>query len=137
MVVGRFAAACCGVLLAARIAGGLEPAAPGASASAEKPVKLIVDYGDGVQKHFTALAWKKDMTVLDAMQMAAEHPRGITFEYRGRGSTALLVRIDNVKNEGAGRNWIYRVNGKLADRSMGVWRLQPGDTILWSFAEYQ
>jgi hypothetical protein len=98
-----------------------------------KAVTLIIDYGDGVQKHFTAIAWKEGMTVLDAMKAASEHPRGIALEYRGRGATSLLLRIDDLKNEGDGRNWVYRVNGKLADRGVGVYRLRSGDAILWRF----
>lgn len=100
-------------------------------------VKLIVDYGDGVQKHFTAIAWTDGMTVLDAMEIASRHRRGITWDRRGRGATAFLTRIDDVQNEGNGRNWIFHVNGKLADCGLGVHPLASGDTILWTFAEYR
>jgi hypothetical protein len=96
-------------------------------------VRLIVDYGDGVQKHFTALPWKDGMTVLDAMKAAQEHPRGVKLQYRGSGATAFLTQIDDVKNEGAGRNWVYRVNDQLADRGFGVFQLKAGDTVLWKF----
>jgi len=102
-----------------------------------KPVVLIIDYGDGVQKHFTKLVWRNEMTVLDAMLAAQAHPRGVRFEHQGSAATALLTRIDDVKNEGRGRNWLFRVNGKLADRSFGIVPLQPGDTILWRFEEYR
>jgi hypothetical protein len=96
-------------------------------------IRLIVDYGDGVQKHFTALPWKDGMTVLDAMKAAQEHRRGIKLQYRGSGATAFLTQIDDVKNEGADRNWVYRVNDQLADRSFGVFQLKAGDTVLWKF----
>ena len=45
-------------------------------APAEKAptVRLIVDYGDGVEKHFTALPFKKGMTVL-AEKVASEYVR--------------------------------------------------------------
>ena len=32
-----------------------------------------------------------------------------------------------------GKNWLYRVNGKLADKSAGAYVLAPGDVILWRF----
>ncbi len=98
-------------------------------------IALTIDYGDGVQKRFPRLVWKESMTVLDAMQAAQDHPRGITFRYRGRGSTAFLVQIDDLENQGRDRNWLYRINGKLADRSFAVQTLQPKDQITWQFAQ--
>ena len=100
-------------------------------------VKLVINYNDGVEKHFTAIDWKPEMTVLDVMLAAKKHPRGIDFEYKGKGQTALLTKIDDVANEGRGHNWLYRVNGKPGDRSMGVFVLKPGDTVLWKFDKYQ
>lgn len=102
-----------------------------------KIVAVVIDYGDGVQKHFTAIEWKTGFTVLDAMRAAKAHPRGIRFEYQGDGAKALLTTIDDLKNEGKGRNWIYRVNGKLADTSFGVRELVAGDSVLWKFEVYR
>ena len=103
-----------------------------------KTVKLIVDYGDGVEKHFSQLKCQDKTTVFDLMQQAAQHRRGIRFEHRGKGATVLLTQIDDVKNQdGPGRNWIYRVNDKLGDRSIGIHELKPGDTVLWKFETYQ
>ncbi|MBI2481391.1 MAG: DUF4430 domain-containing protein [Planctomycetia bacterium] len=107
-------------------------------AAVEKPdmVRLDIDYNDGVEKHFNAIAWKSEMTVMDVMLAAKRHPRGIRFEFKGKGATALLTKIDDVENEGSGRNWLYRVNGDPADRSMGIFELKPGDTVLWKFDKY-
>lgn len=103
-----------------------------------KVVSVVVDYGDGVQKHFTALDWRDGMTVLDAMRGAEKHARGIKCELRGSGETAFLFKIDDMKNEaGGGRGWMFRVNGKLADRSLGVFPLQAGDAVLWKFEKYR
>jgi hypothetical protein len=100
-------------------------------------VRLIIDYGDGVQKHFTALEWKDGMTVLDAMKEAQKHPRGMKFVHRGKGETAFLTRIDELENEGRGRNWMYRVNGELAKKSFAILTVKAADTILWTFGEYR
>lgn len=100
----------------------------------EKIVRLTVDYGDGVQKEFAALPWKEDATVLDALQAAAKHPRGIKFEHRGSGATTLITSIDGLKNEGRGRNWLYEVNGRLGETSCAIAELAPGDAVLWRFA---
>jgi hypothetical protein len=97
----------------------------------------VIDYNDGVEKHFNAIAWKSGMTVMDAMLAAKKHPRGISFEHKGKGATALLTKIDDTENEGRGRNWLYRVNGEPGDRSIGIFELKAGDTILWKFDKYQ
>jgi opacity protein-like surface antigen len=119
------------------IAAALVFAGAASLAQAADTVKLIVDYGDGVEKHFTALTHKKDMTVLDAVRAAEKHAHGIKTEIRSSGETAFLMKIDDVANEGSGKNWVFRVNGKLGDRSLGIQKLRPGDTVLWRFQEYE
>jgi len=104
---------------------------------AKKTVKIAIQYGDGSERHFTAIPWKKEMTVLDAMKHAQAHPRGIKFEFKGKNATAFLTKIDDLKNEGRGRNWLFHINGKQADRSFGVFELKAGDTVLWKFDKYR
>jgi hypothetical protein len=107
------------------------------AARAAEVVKLAVDYGDGAEKHFTQIAYKEGMTVLDVVRVAEKHPHGITAEVRSSGATAFLTKIDDVANSGSGKNWVYRVNGKLGDRSIGIHKLQAGDAVLWRFQEYE
>ena len=77
------------------------------------------------------------MTIGQVMDYAAAHKHGVNIEVRGKGSTALLVKIDDLKNQGAkGPNWIFRVNDKLGDRSFAITPLKPGDTVLWKFDTY-
>jgi len=99
-------------------------------------VQLVVDYGDGVQVHFTALSWRTGMTVLDALTAAQKHAHGITFSYRGSGSSAMITKIGDLKNEGDGKNWLYEVNGKPAEISAGILELKAGDAVLWKFQVY-
>ena len=111
---------------------------------AEKPaaaghVKLVIDYGDGVQKHFVALDHKPGMTVLDALLAAKSHARGIQIEHSGSGATALVRRIDDLKNQGGAgesRNWQFFVNEKYATAGAGATILRPGDLVRWVFAPY-
>ena len=133
------------VLIAIGIASCLVLIVPwtaGAAESSEdsppESVRLIVDYGDGAQKHFTQLPWKEQMTVLDALLLARDHKHGIQLEYRGRAATALVTQIDDLANQGgSGRNWIYRVNKKPGTRSCGICPLEAGDTVLWKFETYR
>lgn len=104
---------------------------------AKETVKLVIDYGDGVQKVFPSVPWTKETTVFAALEAAARHPRGIKFVHQGKGETVLVTAIDDLKNEGRGRNWLYEVNGKLGDRSCAVMPLKAGDSVLWRFGKYQ
>jgi hypothetical protein len=108
----------------------------------EKPntVRLVVDYGDGAQKVFPALPWQEGMTVLDAMEKAKAPAHGITFQHTGKGETAFLTQIDDLKNEGGGKskkNWQYLVNDAYADKSFGIRKLEKGDVILWKFTVFE
>lgn len=103
-----------------------------------KLVRVVIDYGDGVEKHFTRIPWKQEMTVQDAMNAAKAWPHGIDFRYTGRGATAFLTQMDDLKNEGAeGKNWLFHVNGKLATKSFGVLRLEAGDRVTWTFQKFR
>lgn len=122
--------------LAATVAAALGLGVARELAAPDLKVRLIVDFGDGAQKVYSALAWKKGMTLLDAMDAAKAHPHGITFAHTGKGETAFLTSIDDVKNAGGGagsRNWQYWVNTTLGDRSFGVYPLDPGDVVCWKF----
>lgn len=107
------------------------------AADPKSSVKLIVDYGDGVQKQFSAIPWREKMTVLDTLQWCTKHARGVMVKSRGMGSTAFVLQIDDLANEGSGRNWVFRVNDELGKSSSGVATVKAGDTILWRFEEYQ
>jgi hypothetical protein len=110
---------------------------PLSAAEPEASVRLTIDYGDGVQKVFASIAWQEGQTVLDLLEAAAKHPRGIKLEHRGSGATAFVTSIDGLKNEGTGRNWLYEVNGKPANKSCGVWTLKASDQVLWRFGKQQ
>lgn len=131
-------AALLGLLLPLLAYSDSDPQAP--PTKPEKAVvSLTVDYGDGAQKRYPRIPWKRQMTALDATQWAAKHPRGIKVKQRGSGQITLVTQIDDLKNGGGSqtKNWIFRVNGKLGDKSCAVFHVQPGDRILWSFEHYK
>ncbi len=123
-------------LLVSTLGVNLEETVKQAPEAAQRVV-LVVHYGDGVEKQFTALNWKSGMTVLDVLEAARKHPRGIRFKYRGSGKRAFLTQIDDVENEGKGNNWIFRVNKKLGEESFAVTAVNAGDVILWEFGKYK
>ena len=106
---------------------------------AGETVRLVVEFGGEKTKTFEKIAWREGLTALDAMHQAKKGDGGITFKYRGKGSRAFLTSIDGVKNEGGGlkgRNWTYRVNGKLGKTSFAVRKLKADDVLTWKFAPY-
>ena len=109
------------------------------SAKAGETVRVVVEFGGEKTKTFEKIAWREGMTALDAMNQAKKAAEGIAFTYRGKDSRAFLTSIDGVKNEGGGlkgRNWTYRVNGKLAKKSFAVMELEADDVLTWKFAPY-
>lgn len=112
-----------------------------AKAKDQASVKLVIDFGDGLSWQFDTLAHKPGMTVLDAMTAAkARSSRPLAFEHKGSGESAFLQSIDGTANEGGGgsaRNWFFRVNGKLGQKSFGLQELEAGDTVLWHFGKYR
>ena len=62
--------------------------------------------------------------------------QNLTFSYTGSGASAFLTRIDDVANEGgaaAKKNWQLWVNTSYADKSFGVYEVQPLDVVFWRF----
>ena len=116
-----------------------DTAHPAESNKTKKPVlTLTIDYGDGAQKRFPEIPWKKEMTVRDTLSWADQHPRGIDFESRGTGQALLVTKIDDLTNgRSGGKNWVYRVNDKLGDKSCAVFPVNAGDRILWKFERYK
>jgi hypothetical protein len=109
------------------------------AAEGEAAVELVIDYGDGAQKRFTRIPHQDGITALAVLRFAAKHPRGVTLASTGSGSAALVTGIDDLSNEAgaSGKNWLYRINGKLADKSCDAYVLSPGDVILWKFEKYE
>lgn len=106
---------------------------------AEKPesVRLTIDYGDGTQLCFKVLPWRDSMTVMDALTAASQHPRGPRISKRGRGRSTFVTAIDDLQNEGNGKNWLFSVNGKTSKVGAGARQLDAGDEILWEYKAYE
>jgi hypothetical protein len=132
-----------GVALLARRTDSGEPkgrAATGAYVElpppAELAVSLGVDFGNGVKREFTGVAWADGMTVGKLMEAAARMTPPLEYKVRGSGKMTFLTSLDGVANgEGVGRYWLYEVNGQLADVSFAVKPLASGDRVLWIFKE--
>ena len=127
------------VLWAARPAAAADPAKLADTRAAAQTVQLIVDFGDGVEVHYTHLPWKARMTVLDALEAATKKRHGIRFDKVGTGVNTKITSVDDVANEGGGRtrkNWMFYVDGKKSDVGSGAAELRGGDVVLWRFETF-
>ena len=78
-----------------------------------------------------------DSTVFTILERARKNGE-LDFESTGREADKKFVTsiggVDNLVS--AGDNWVYRVNGKLGDKSSGLYPVEPGDEVLWVFGKY-
>jgi len=111
----------------------------GAPTSEQAVVSLRYEWGEAREPVEVSVAWQDSMTVLDAMQEAAAQKPELRPLIEGQGAQTFVHQIGDVRNEGGGanaRNWIYRVNGRLAPDSAAVHPLAAGDVVLWRFETY-
>jgi Domain of unknown function (DUF4430) len=103
-----------------------------------KTVSLEIRFGDGRERRFDTIPWFPGMTVDQLMLAASRLPDGVRYGAAGDHERMMLTNIDDSYNEwGGGRNWTYQVNGVPADRSIGIYELQPDDRVLWTFGKQQ
>ena len=122
------------VLIGLLILAGSTPRSP--SAAGQQPtektkyVHLVVDYGDGVEKHFTQLVWKEGQTAFDMLRAAEKHARGVKVNSRGRGDTAFVQQIDDLPNGVDDKFWTFSRQWRIVRRrrrSRRTFRRRPSD----------
>lgn len=117
-----------------------EGSAPVALPSTPPAARLVIDYGDGVEKHFVALPWDEAATVADWLRAAADHARGIELESRGDGENFFVEAIDGavggVEIDGEPAFWTYRINGEKQTIGAGVRKIAPGDEVRWNYGPF-
>jgi hypothetical protein len=117
--------------------GGGQPVAntPSTDQAAEQVVRVRIRRGPGSDTIEGTVQWTQGLTVFDALSGVSPP---IAVESTGQGESLFVQSIAGQANLGsAGDNWIYRVNGQLGDRSSGIYELEAGDQIEWSFGKYE
>jgi len=106
------------------------------SATGVISAELKIDFGDGTNKQLTVTT-NAPATVLSLLQAAAEQGE-IELEFIGSGDRAFVDSLNKIANEGpGGKNWTYRVNGKLGHHSCGIANLSDKDVVDWKLGEYK
>lgn len=98
-------------------------------------VQLTVDFGQQKTPLVTDVVCSEDSTVLSITERA-HNMNELSLVFRGTGERAFVESIDSLKNEGGGgNNWIYRVNDETGSKGAGVFEVDPGDKISWSYGQ--
>ena len=100
-------------------------------------VDLEIDFQSEKKKIQVAVPCSADSTVFSILTRA-QNLGDLKFESRGSSPESRFVTsIGGVENQAAaGDNWVFRVNGELADRGCGEISVRPGDQVQWMFGEY-
>ncbi len=96
-----------------------------------RTIELGFVFEDGVAK-VVPVEWIRGTTVLDGLKSASHKPHGNSFRATGDGRSVFVIEIDGQANDTNG-NWMYWVNGELANVGCGEHVLKPGDIVRWEF----
>ncbi len=128
ILVGLFA---CAVATAGLLAGASD--GTGAQASSGSGVRVVIDYGNGVEKRYHDISWRAGFTAFDVLKVAAEMRPTSQVTAIGSGETLLVTSIDGFANGVDDRNWIFSVNDQKGRRSSAITAVNAGDTLRWSY----
>lgn len=80
---------------------------------------------------FGPIRWKKDMTVMDAMEAARD--LGMEFETKDVKGIGTFVNAIAGRENGSegGKYWMYCVNDTSAGEGAGSRKLNPSDDVVW------
>ncbi|WP_225228828.1 DUF4430 domain-containing protein [Bacillus sp. PS06] len=92
--------------------------------------------GKGVILSNTTIEVTSNDTVLTILQRVTK-AQGISLSVRGSGGMSYVEGINNLFefDYGPQSGWIYKVNGTSQNKSAGIYKVNPGDVILWEYTE--
>lgn len=80
-------------------------------------------------------AMKPASSVYDLMSALKEQKKIDFKDYNYSGMGFFVTEINGIKNNSAGENWLYYVNGKLASIGVSYYKLKNNDTIEWKYEQ--
>lgn len=106
--------------------------APARAASAAPAGRATVQLDDGESAPQSIhVPWDAG-TALELLRRAGERDPAFAPEV----DMAMVTAIGGRRNQGAeGRNWLFEVNGRLAEVGAGAAPVRAGDRVLWRFAK--
>ena len=100
-------------------------------------VELEIEFNSDRENILCSVPCSADSTVYEVLEVARSQG-DLDFSSTGQVAEMRFVKsIGGVENlAAAGDNWVYRVNGKLGDKSSGLFSVSPGDRVVWAFGKY-
>ena len=85
-------------------------------------VALTIDYSNGAQKNFSNITWKKDLTILEAIEAGAKISPGlaITFGSDRSGHVLGLVIDEMPRGDAVSNEWVVSINAKPFQGRLGT-----------------
>lgn len=117
--------------------GSESPAVISETSSVTGTVQLAIEFNSDRENINLNVPCDADSTVFTILELA-RNAGDLEFESTGRDDEFRFVTsiagVDNLA--AAGDNWVYRVNGKLGDKSAALYPVNSGDQVLWVFGKY-
>ena len=96
-------------------------------------VSITIQNGESKSKLTVLVAEKSNLLTIMEAQKAKQK---LSFEVKGEGDMTFVESLNGVKNEGPGddkHNWLFAVNGRLANQGIGQLQISAGDSVAWCF----
>jgi len=104
---------------------------------AEYQVNFIIQR-DSFSKNITQ-SYRTTKSVFEIM-LDLKKQNQIDFKYTGEGDNIFITEIHQIQNEGFGKqkkNWLYFVNGELAQKGVSQLIIDNNAEILWCFITWE
>lgn len=103
--------------------GAIEVQIPAVQGQAAVQAELAVEPGDAQS--------------LFAFMQSLQDKQKLQFTSSGSGELVFIDSLQGIKNQGAdGKNWMYAVDGRLANRGVATMQLTGGQRVQWCFVTY-
>ena len=102
------------------------------------PVEIIIKHpADGSITKIQSGVIDKALPVLRILSDLKQAGK-LKYVGSGKANQILIESINGTANEGArGKNWMYALNGSLANQGVATQQAKPGDKITWCFIKYE
>lgn len=99
------------------------------------PGEVSITIQDGKSKSRLTVLVAEKSNLLSIME-AQKIEQKLSFEVKGEGDMTFVESLNGVKNEGPGddkHNWLFAVNGRLANQGIGQLQISANDSVTWCF----
>jgi len=104
---------------------------------AEYQINFIIQ-GDSFSKNITQ-SYRTTKSVFEIM-LDLKKQNQLDFKFTGEGDNIFITEIHQIQNEGFGKekkNWLYFINGELAQKGVSQTIIEKNTEILWCYTKWE